>query len=156
MTRRRAPSLVDLSPDQPGPKASPFELGGVGRLFVVASNRNQCSFLVDDVPSGPDALCDLERVFPMGYCTLFVLQKVAAIRVDDHGHMTEDHDIPLVLQSQSRYAVLPHPDFVRIGGAFLDFVDADFASVRDQARDRCHTGKCPLVIAVVTDEFSWH
>lgn len=151
MPGRRPTPVVDLYPDQPGPKQSPFGLGGVGRLFVFASNRNQCSFLVDDLPE----LAALDRVFPMGYSTLFVVQKVAAFRLGDDGAVLEDLEIPSVLRMQEQYAVLPHPQALLIGGGGLEQIEGDFARARARAVEACPKARA-VVVGVVTDVLSWH
>lgn len=156
MTSSGVPPLVDVYPDEPG-RASPFDPGGVGRLFVHLSNRNQCSYLMDRLPGGgPEGMDRLGRAFPMGYSTLFVLQKVCAVARDRDGVLTEDRPVPEHLRTQPAYAVLVHPRWSAIGGSAMVARDLALGEALEQARGLCNEPGRSVVVAIVTDEISWH
>ena len=150
MTASRIPPLVDLFPDTKGPRLSPFEPGGVGKLFIHVSNRNQCSYLFDALPVGFEGMKQLDRAFPIGYATLYVLKKVCVV-----GKVHESR-IPASLKEAEAYSLLVDPRVSAIGSSALVSEEYSYEKAREVARDLSNRAECSVVVATLIESMSWH
>lgn len=153
--RDRLPPIVDVTPGEPGER-DPFARGGHGHTFYLLSNRNQVSTLVDEATRGPVDFITLTKIFPMGYATLFVLEKRLAYALDGKGHIVVDAPRRRLDEHDgARFAIVPHPSVVGVGGHFFDDAPSD-ATARLRAKALAKETRGPVVVARVIRSESWH
>ena len=150
MSNERIPAFVDMYPEEEGTRRVAFEPGGVGDFFVHASNRNQCSYLMESLPSGYGAMERFERAFPIGYSILVLLQKVCVV-----GREHESR-IPAALRQADNYAVLIDPRKSAIGGSALVSKESSYRVAKDVAHRLSIRTKCSTVVAIIVERIPWH
>ncbi len=155
-------AYIDLFPQESPRGVSPMAPGGIGQHFMYWSNRNVCTLLYAPREFTPELWARLTAEQPMGYSTMFILEKVGECgragnrRPSDREirmarHAAEQQPAP------AKYCAFIDPAYVNVGGGALcerhpraeDAYDDARAIVREHSKVRV------LTCRVVSSE-SWH
>ena len=138
------------------PRISPFDSGGQGLFFVYLSNRNHCSFLFSPEFVTHFFQEDLYNFFPMGYSTLFLLEKLFLI---SSGKKAAGDFSALLKNRQTtkgNFAVVKDPATALTGGSAISGKYNDIYKAIKSARIKMEKQGASFVVARILDSYSWH
>ena len=136
---------ADLFPEDPPPRLRPFDPGGEGLYFVYLTNRNECSCLHLPRPVDRAYLDLLDAHFPMGYSTLFVLEKLSIERPEPR----------LLVPPERQFCLFADPEATSLGsGATLSTHVSHEDAVAELQREALAGRRC--LITRIIECSSWH
>ncbi|PKL80563.1 MAG: hypothetical protein CVV27_00150 [Candidatus Melainabacteria bacterium HGW-Melainabacteria-1] len=143
----RTPNYQNLFPEDFPSQLKPFDPGGGGAWFAYVSNRNQATCLFAPRPLD-ELMRALNKALPVGYATLFLLEKVLVHRPGE--------PTPALPPAGFAYGVFLGPEQAHVGSSAMLCESVSLEEADAAAAEYCRMQQMPAMVVRIVEILPWY